>query len=370
MKRAIFLVCISFGLYSFGVLVPRSSSAPPSGYNGEFGFYCTACHSSYALNSGGGSVFASGLPNTSYQKATDYPFTLTITHGTADRTRWGFEIAARNLLGQPIGTFTAGPNTTVVNTAELGHQGAVLTAPSDSYTYTGLIWTSPAVPTPDDAAVNFYIVGNASNANSNTDGDYIYSNITTITLPLRLGYFRVQVLDDYKAQLQWQTLQETNTASFVIERSTDGLGFTAIDSVRAAGHSTTTRAYAYTDAWPRVFDKNVFYRLKQTDIDGRFTYSAVVKLTLKNPGTYIRNIAPNPVSWGQPFYAEVVSTERQDASLMLMDMQGRTLYMQKALLWKGVNVINMNPLATMPAGHYFIALRGKNFQQRVSLVVQ
>jgi hypothetical protein len=371
MKKLILLVSTAFLLFSFNTLVGHvSSGIPPGGYNGEFGFYCNACHTSYGLNSGGGTVIATGLPAGGYIAGQSYPFSITISHGTADRTRWGFEIAARNSLGQPVGDFIPSASSYLISQAQLGHLGATFTAPADQYTYTGLTWTAPPTPTPDDVMVNFYMVGNSSNGNGFSDGDYIYSNTATITLPVRFGYFRAQVKDGYKTLLEWQTTQESNTAFFIIERSTDGLTFTKLDSVPAAGNSATARNYQYTDALPRVFDQNVFYRLKQTDRNGQFAYSAIERVIIKNTGTYIKNIVPNPVKWGEPFYAEIMSKTQQNAQVMLVNMKGEVVFSEYTRLQEGLNALLLNPARYLSAGHYFLSVQNEHFRQRISLVVR
>lgn len=370
MKKITLLITLVFTLFVFNSVVLSYSFQPPSGYNGEFGYYCNACHSNYALNSGGGQVYATGLPAGGYQPGQTYNFSITIEHGAADRTRWGFEIAARNQLGDPVGTFTATPATAVINTAELSHNSATFTAPASQYTYSGMSWTAPNRPSPDDVMVNFFMAGNAANGNGANDLDYIYSNVLAITLPVRFGYFRAQVQEGYKTLLEWQTLQENNTAFFVVERSTDGLSFTAIDSVPAAGQSSVARSYRFTDAWPRVFDRVVLYRLKQTDRNGHFMYSAIERVTIKNQGTYIRNIAPNPVHWGQTFYAEVMSAAPQKVNLALVSMQGRIMYRQTVQLSEGLNALPLNPSGMMPAGHYFLSIQNEHIKQRISFMVR
>lgn len=370
MKKITLLITLVFCILCFNNLVLSYSFQPPSGYNGEFGFYCNACHGSYALNSGGGQVIATGLPAGGYVPGQTYNFSITISHGSADRTRWGFEIAARNQSGNPVGDFTASPATAVISPAELSHNSATFTAPASEYTYSGLSWTAPSAPTRDDVMVNFYMAGNAANGNGSNDLDYIYSNILAITLPVRFGYFRAQVREGYKTLLEWQTQQESNTAFFVVERSVDGLSFIAIDSVPAAGNSSVARNYQFTDAWPRVFDRPVFYRLKQTDRNGHFMYSAVERVLIKNQGTFIRNIVPNPVHWGQTFYAEVMSTSTQKVTLTMVNMQGRMMYNQQVQLSEGLNALPMNPSGMMPAGHYFISIQNEHIKQRISLMVR
>jgi hypothetical protein len=137
---------------------PLYSSIPPAYHTGAIGLYCTNCHAGAGLNSGGGSVSVSGLPVGSYIAGAVYDFSLTTTHGTANRLRWGFSITAKNSAGADVGTFSstnpnAAPNADNIN--ELSHNNAVSTSPQASYTYDNLKWTAPVTPGPDDTNITF-----------------------------------------------------------------------------------------------------------------------------------------------------------------------------------------------------------------------
>ncbi|MES1160244.1 MAG: LamG-like jellyroll fold domain-containing protein [Bacteroidota bacterium] len=80
-----------------------------------------------------------------------------------------------------------------------------------------------------------------------------------------------------QALLQWQTAQEQNSRDFTIERSTDGVKYSDIGSVEAAGNSTNTSDYSFIDGAP-VIGRN-YYRLRETDLDGAYMYSDVRILT-------------------------------------------------------------------------------------------
>ena len=97
-------------------------------------------------------------------------------------------------------------------------------------------------------------------------------NNVPVGLPVTLIGFTA-TRHNNEAVLQWQTAQEENSNFFAIERSDDGKKFTTIGTVAAAGNSATLRNYTFTDLAP---DKNTdYYRLRQTDLDGNFTYSPI-----------------------------------------------------------------------------------------------
>ena len=92
-------------------------------------------------------------------------------------------------------------------------------------------------------------------------------------------------------ELQWQTASETNTKHFDTERSKDGVNFYKLGTVAAAGYSSSTKSYSFIDATP-LSGAN-YYRLKQSDRDGKFEYSNIITLNAK--GINI-SVFPNPAS--------------------------------------------------------------------------
>lgn len=159
------------------------SSEPPQNYTGATGVYCTNCHAGNSLNTTGGSVTVTGLPADNFSAGSSYSFSITTSHSAADRRRFGFSIAARNSLGQAVGSFSSSNTNAALNGNELSHFNAPLAplANLQSYTFDNLTWTAPANPTSADATVTFYYAANAANG-SGSSGDFIYAGTKTITL--------------------------------------------------------------------------------------------------------------------------------------------------------------------------------------------
>ena len=108
-------------------------------------------------------------------------------------------------------------------------------------------------------------------------------------LPVTFGSFTVQKINN-SVKLSWTTEQEINSSHFIIERSADGRTWKTIASIAAAGNSSHQLAYAAYDNFP--LNGTGYYRIKQTDIDGKFETSVVrnVRFDLG----YLISIAPNP----------------------------------------------------------------------------
>jgi hypothetical protein len=128
---------------------------------------------------------------------------------------------------------------------------------------------------------------NTANSNHGTLSGFALTGATSnfaahasTVLPVRLSGFTVQK-QGAAALLQWQTSQEQNSRLFAIEKSTDGAGYAVIGSVDAAGSSSAARNYSFTDPTPQSGMN--YYRLKQLDADGHFTYSPVRVLDFAAP---------------------------------------------------------------------------------------
>ncbi len=88
----------------------------------------------------------------------------------------------------------------------------------------------------------------------------------------------VNALFDH-ARLEWQTGQEINFQSFVIERSPNGQSFLPVGVVQARGSFSE---YSFTDESPLDVDRErtFFYRIKLVNRDGTFTYSETLEVSL------------------------------------------------------------------------------------------
>lgn len=117
--------------------------------------------------------------------------------------------------------------------------------------------------------------------------------------------------------LQWSTATATSNRGFVIERSGDGHSWSPIGYIAAAAtNSNVAVAYEFYDDQP--FAGTNFYRLKQMDIDGAFSYSVVRSVTFSHGGTV--RLYPNPVS-DQLTIADLSGS----TTIQIYDLAGRTL---------------------------------------------
>lgn len=111
-------------------------------------------------------------------------------------------------------------------------------------------------------------------------------------LPVSLTNFEARSANN-NIQLNWQTEFEQNSKGFEVQRSADAANWQQIGFVKAAGQSSSIVSYTYTDKNP--LPGTYYYRLKQIDLDDKFTYSLVKSAGIKAPGELILyQNTPNP----------------------------------------------------------------------------
>jgi hypothetical protein len=110
-------------------------------------------------------------------------------------------------------------------------------------------------------------------------------------LPVELLEFTAEAADG-AALLRWATASEKNSAYFAVEASSNGRDFREISRQAAQGTSPQRHAYRFTDAnLARYTATQVYYRLRQADLDGTFSYSPVRTVTV---GPAQLALFPNP----------------------------------------------------------------------------
>jgi Secretion system C-terminal sorting domain len=197
----------------------------------------------------------------------------------------------------------------------------------------------------------------------NNQTDAAGSQTIGSVLPLKLIKFTASITDAQQATLKWTTAQETNTKHFEIEWSTDGVQYTKISMQQAAGNSSSVHEYNYLHNSPAGGSN--YYRLKMADIDGRFTYSPVLKLnsSLASP---VVAIFPNPVA--DIMNVNVKAIKNETVSFYLYNAEGKLIGSRHVILVKGSNLFTWDVQHLSP-GSYFIK-EGNNQLKSVSIIKQ
>lgn len=142
---------------------------------------------------------------------------------------------------------------------------------------------------------------------------------SSFMLPLELLNFNARRINN-TVNLQWQTAQELNTRSFIVERSTDGSSFTEIATIAAKGKGNNF--YVYNDAYS--LGTPSYYRLKMTDLDNQFKYSKIVWVAgVGDKEGALLVVYPTLVNGNTPI--TIKSNVEPGTKALFTDISGRTL---------------------------------------------
>lgn len=125
-------------------------------------------------------------------------------------------------------------------------------------------------------------------------------------LPVEFISFSAEFLEENRiAQLHWATAKEWNNSHFEIQRSIDNVRtWEDIGRVIGAGWSDSPSVYTFLDEKPPLAGGLVYYRLRQVDFDGKFSFSKTisVKVSPANNKGNLWRVFPNPVNEGRIFF--------------------------------------------------------------------
>ncbi len=205
-------------------------------------------------------------------------------------------------------------------------------------------------------------MGNASTTGTTSAGTILSSiatsNYTAFTfgtttannpLPITLLFFNA-VLNHENVNLTWATASEINNDFFTVKKTTDGSYFEFVAKTHGAGNSSRKIDYHAIDLNPYLGIS--YYRLKQTDFDGNFTYSNLVPILFgkfSEPAFY-----PNPFNSSLTI---ILNDEynKKNTELRIYAMLGQEVL--NSLLTKQFNLLETTQLK---AGIYYYSIISNN----------
>jgi len=253
------------------------------------------------------------------------------------------------------------------------------TLPSSNITFTyrdsewstgsNTIIESSLVPQRHDFSTWSLPLAGVINTTANTmvvNGVNSYSMIWTLAgntspLPVELIEFTADPVNNSEVLCKWITASEINNDYFVVERSRDGSGFEYVGTVDGAGNSVGTLSYNFTDTSP--FKGISYYRLKQVDFNGAYSYSQIAAVRITGIDQQV-SIYPNPSSGD--VYLVTDNLESVTIPVSLFDASGRLVY-QKEIYGNKVEQFDFSSLAK---GIYSLKVTLPDEQSVFRLVLQ
>lgn len=170
-------------------------------------------------------------------------------------------------------------------------------------------------------------------------------------IPVSLLHFRGNKVNN-GTLLEWKTAWEQNNSHFILERSVNAVDYLPLTNITGTGNSSTSNTYEYMDIAPA---KGLnYYRLKQVDTDGKFSYSSVILVRYES-GDDPFLVYPNPVN--DKLVLEFSHAMPGQMLLKIFDVKGNLVGSQAVTT--ASRQINMN-VSAFAAGIYFLHVEHDN----------
>ena len=157
-------------------------------------------------------------------------------------------------------------------------------------------------------------------------------------LPIELISFTACELDN-EVLLKWQTASEINNDLFMVEKSKDAIFWQISNELAGAGNSNNVITYISKDFDPCPGVN--YYRLKQIDFDGKFSYSDIISLNVQNQQrslTYVDYLNGK---------LKIITNERNPIPIFITNLKGEQLKFNRV----GINTFN---ISSVTAGVYIV----------------
>lgn len=290
----------------------------------------TVANNSFSVSAFNG-ITANGLPNgtafTPAQKDKCVDAVWTINYnGTGTPTA---PLAVSMTLGWPAaleGTaFSANPNPLI----GIAH-------------YDGPLWGT-AVGSGNNVA------NTATNTNVTTFSPFAVGTINAGGAPLaiKVNYFNAAKGNGVNT-LNWSAACSSTEATFEIERSSDGVNFTTINSITAT-QARCAQPFSYDD------NSNVsalaYYRIKAIDNNGKISYTLIIKVGSQVKDMRLAGLLPNPVS--NTAQLSITTVKKDKVQLAIVSLEGKVVYRNAVQLQSGTSIVNLE-ISNLSKGTYVV----------------
>ena len=199
-----------------------------------------------------------------------------------------------------------------------------------------------------------YTVGNGSG--------FAYANVGAweheVPLPIELLCFTAECSPP-NIIIEWATASEINNDYFTVERSFDGVNFDILGTLAGAGNSSQIQYYSFIDNKP--FDGISYYRLKQTDFDGKYEYFNIIAANCRNEFFGDIKVYPNPVI--NELTIEMAGNNKP-VKFEIIDLTGKVVYKESFV--QKTTVLT----STFMPGSYLVRFESGNISELKKIIIK
>jgi hypothetical protein len=161
--------------------------------------------------------------------------------------------------------------------------------------------------------------------------------------------------EDKNNVVNWVVASEEDNDHYVIEASTTGNNFVEIGRMKGAGTIDIETRYSFTHY--NISSDIYYYRIKQVDFDGSYSYSKIVRVVAGNSSKNSVTILNNPVQ--DNLSVSIMASRSYAGSFSIVDASGKTVYRNKLHINTGNNIVEVGRFG-YASGIYYLVLVDEN----------
>jgi endonuclease I len=311
-------------------------------------------------------IWGGSIPAEPTLSASD--LTVTNNSNTSVTLNWKSGNGNRRIVlvsaGSPVSAFPV--DTVAYNNAGTVLSSAQQTGPGNYVVYNGTGSTVTLTGLTQGTTYHYAVIeynGWYTTSNYQATG-FLTSSATT--LPVNLLSFTAERAGEH-VLLRWTTAGEQNNRDFTVEKSTDLRTWQTAGKVDGAGTTQLKRNYLLTDIVPDPAPATVYYRLKQTDFDDRFTYSSTAAVNFHTADPVDFTVAPNPFT--DKLRISYTGNTSGTVRITLQNLIGEIYVTQtNDIQNRSESFIDLDNPGTIPAGIYVLQLEYGNETFRHKLI--
>lgn len=171
-----------------------------------------------------------------------------------------------------------------------------------------------------------------------------------------------------KADINWTTATEVNNDYFSVQKTIDGYNFVLVSTLNGAGNSNSIINYSTSDNNPN--EGVSYYRLKQTDYNGEYTYSPLASVNFNLTNEFAFEIFPNP-NEGENINISFNTIQGDEILVVVYDVNGKESYSKVIISQQdGENIYAIDPSSKLSSGMYLITATSQQKIYNKKLIIR
>jgi hypothetical protein len=237
--------------------------------------------------------------------------------------------------------------------------------------YTFVKKHTPASPWDRDGSTGVYPTANGISAigSLRRNGFASFSDVAIVgsLIPLPVEGLQLSATPEgNNAELTWFTTAEYNNQGFSVEHSTDAQAFDPLGFVPSQGEGAALRNYRYRHE--NLQPGNHYYRLRQQDLNGQFSYSNTVQLQMGAAAEALATLYPNPTQGLASL--RLTGLAVPEVQVAMVNQLGQTVQTYALSLEAGNGTLALDA-SRLPKGVYYLKVTGQgNTLFNLRMVVQ